>query len=189
MIRQPLLSIPSAASELMRVRVSLVRLSKFLNAEENPEPFEVDDTADFGISIDGGSFQWEDQLKKTDDPAAPANNSSTEQAKSPPKLPVTPGETAGPAVSIVDDTPPQPVLVDVSDATAVAVQSDAASATTLRPATPSSTAARPFSLTDINMKVPRGSFVAVVGTVASGKTSLLEAIVGGVPLTIRCCTY
>ena len=36
----------------------------------------------------------------------------------------------------------------------------------------------PFSLTDISLVVPRGSLCAVVGTVGSGKSSLLSALLG-----------
>lgn len=35
------------------------------------------------------------------------------------------------------------------------------------------------TLTDINLKVPKGDLLAVVGTVGSGKSSLLSALLGG----------
>lgn len=39
-------------------------------------------------------------------------------------------------------------------------------------------AAEPFKLRDLNLKIPRGALVAVVGPVGSGKSSLLSALVG-----------
>ena len=39
-----------------------------------------------------------------------------------------------------------------------------------------------FTLHDLKMKVPHGALVAVVGETASGKTSLLHAILGEMPL-------
>ncbi|KZO98301.1 multidrug resistance-associated ABC transporter [Calocera viscosa TUFC12733] len=37
---------------------------------------------------------------------------------------------------------------------------------------------KPFALKDIDLKVPRGSFIAIVGKVGSGKSSLLQALIG-----------
>ncbi|GJJ12903.1 hypothetical protein Clacol_007149 [Clathrus columnatus] len=37
---------------------------------------------------------------------------------------------------------------------------------------------QPFKLTNLNLRIPRGSFVAIVGRVGSGKSSLLQAMIG-----------
>lgn len=37
---------------------------------------------------------------------------------------------------------------------------------------------KPFELHDVQINVPRGSFVAIVGRVGSGKSSLLQGLVG-----------
>lgn len=37
---------------------------------------------------------------------------------------------------------------------------------------------KPFELRDLQLNVPRGSFVAIVGRVGSGKSSLLQGLVG-----------
>nr|KAJ3421142.1 Canalicular multispecific organic anion transporter 2 [Polyrhizophydium stewartii] len=41
----------------------------------------------------------------------------------------------------------------------------------------------PFALQDITLDIPRGSLVAVVGSVGSGKSSLLSALIGGMRKT------
>lgn len=41
----------------------------------------------------------------------------------------------------------------------------------------------PFALRDINLEVSRGSLVAVIGPVASGKSSLLQGLVGAMRRT------
>ncbi|KAI8926854.1 P-loop containing nucleoside triphosphate hydrolase protein [Entophlyctis helioformis] len=41
----------------------------------------------------------------------------------------------------------------------------------------------PFKLEDINLSIPRGSLVAVVGSVGSGKSSFLSALIGGMRKT------
>jgi ABC-type transport system involved in cytochrome bd biosynthesis fused ATPase/permease subunit len=35
-----------------------------------------------------------------------------------------------------------------------------------------------FSMSDINFEIPRGQLIAIVGTVGSGKTSLLQGLIG-----------
>nr|KAJ3419613.1 Multidrug resistance-associated protein 1 [Polyrhizophydium stewartii] len=42
----------------------------------------------------------------------------------------------------------------------------------------------PFALQDITLDIPRGSLVAVVGSVGSGKSSLLSALIGGMRKTV-----
>lgn len=37
---------------------------------------------------------------------------------------------------------------------------------------------RVFSMSNVNLEIPRGKLVAIVGTVGSGKTSLLQGIIG-----------
>ncbi|KIJ49226.1 hypothetical protein M422DRAFT_225864 [Sphaerobolus stellatus SS14] len=37
---------------------------------------------------------------------------------------------------------------------------------------------KPFELNDVNVRIPKGSFVAIVGRVGSGKSSLLQAMIG-----------
>ncbi|KAH7104651.1 ATP-dependent bile acid permease [Auriculariales sp. MPI-PUGE-AT-0066] len=137
---------------------------QIFNAEENATRFDIDDTASFGLSIENASFTWEEQLKSGAD--------GQSQSKEGPAGVVTPPSGKS-APAILDDVPPQPLLIEVHEATV----SDTTSGRTLRSDTPTPSN-KPFTLNKINISVRRGNFVAVVGTVASGKTSLLEAVVG-----------
>lgn len=40
-----------------------------------------------------------------------------------------------------------------------------------------------FSLTDVNMKIPKGKLVFIIGKVGSGKSSVLYSLVGEMKLT------
>ena len=43
--------------------------------------------------------------------------------------------------------------------------------------------AAPFQLKDINLDIPRGSFVVICGRVGSGKSSLVQALIGEMRMT------
>ncbi|KZV74003.1 ABC transporter [Peniophora sp. CONT] len=47
----------------------------------------------------------------------------------------------------------------------------------------------PFEVTGIDLKIPRGSLVAIVGPVGSGKTSLLQGLIGEMRLTSGSVTF
>ena len=46
-----------------------------------------------------------------------------------------------------------------------------------------------FSLKDINMEIPKGQLTAIVGPVGTGKTSLLEALIGEMRRTNGSVTF
>lgn len=50
--------------------------------------------------------------------------------------------------------------------------------TTVKDEKPLTKDEKPFSLTDLQITVPKGAFVAIVGKVGSGKSSLLQAMIG-----------
>lgn len=144
MIRQPIVNIPAAGSQILQSRVSLQRLSKFLNSEENAPPFPVDETLPAAVTLDA-DFTWEEQI----------DEQSKRDAAAPPP------ETARAAE---DSKTTEQAVVDV--------------------ATPSGTSTptvkrQPFTLSNLNITVPKGSFVAFVGRVGCGKSSLMEALAGG----------
>jgi ABC-type multidrug transport system fused ATPase/permease subunit len=64
---------------------------------------------------------------------------------------------------------------------------DAAGVTPATPGTPDEE--RVFALHDINMVIPRGKLVAIVGPVGTGKTSLLEGMIGEMRKTAGTVTF
>lgn len=69
-----------------------------------------------------------------------------------------------------------------SNTTTTTTTTPPASDSSPRPST-TSTVAEPFQLRTINLQLRRGELVAVIGTVGSGKTSLLEALAGNMRKT------
>lgn len=152
MLRAPIVAIPATAGMLLTAKASLQRLAKFLNAEEVAEPFPIESELSDAIQIDA-DFTWEEQAVEQKDASTPT-------------LHTTPSEVA--ASKANGSQTPADSEVDTSQ-----VES---SGTT----TPASTATKhaPFALSNLKMTVPRGSFVALVGQVGSGKTSIMEALAG-----------
>ncbi|CAH1794809.1 unnamed protein product, partial [Owenia fusiformis] len=103
-LRFPLSMLPMLISNIVQASVSVKRLTNFLKNEElDPDNVQHDDVPDYAISVEGGSFQWDKDLKED--------------------------EQTG-------------------------------------------------RLDNIDMKIKDGALVAVVGTVGSGKSSLLAAMLG-----------
>lgn len=55
--------------------------------------------------------------------------------------------------------------------------------------TPDTETLVPFQVRDINMRVPRGSLVAIVGRVGSGKSSLLQGLIGEMRRVSGCLSF
>ncbi|KAG0277921.1 hypothetical protein BGZ95_005074, partial [Linnemannia exigua] len=162
-LRVPLLVLPYCYSDASDGWVSLKRIQKFLlTADIQPLP-PVDMTHASALSIVGAAFYW-DQLPST----TVAAELSAEG-----KPATTVAESASPSTtpnssrnSIAEDgevDERQPLL--------------SANNTSSSTAQESVSAIKPF-LRDINLHVPRGALVAIVGPVGSGKSSLLQAMVG-----------
>lgn len=148
----PLLLLPMVLNILAETLVALGRISKFLLAEDLPEPSPIDWTSTDALRVDG-TFTWEvggakpeehTKGKKKLDKAAKKAAKRESKRKT-----LNEKDLVLPTVTPTGASTPEPEVEDV-----------------------------PFSLDDLHMKVPRGSFVAIVGPVGSGKSSILQAIIG-----------
>ncbi|KAF8940193.1 hypothetical protein BGZ58_007436 [Dissophora ornata] len=148
-LRVPLLVLPYCYSDASDAWVSTKRIERFLLSSDTQPLPPVDPAHEYALSFRGANFYW-DQLPSTTSPSADSSDSPDSSISS----------TSGHA-SIDDEAigeEQQPLLsgrdLDESDAEVI-----------------------PF-LKDININIPRGALVAVVGPVGSGKSSLLQAMVG-----------
>ena len=159
--------------------VALGRITAFLTAEELETPYVIDDGPDneLGVRVDG-SFTWEavekaeakfvaeNEKAKEDDkeverekPVKTSKRWFSRKAKS------NEAKTSLPAPATSSVSAPEPV-----DPRAISTNIDEEKG--------SDEPEPPFALTDLSLRIPKGKFVAIVGRVGSGKSSLLQSLVG-----------
>ncbi|KAG6856152.1 hypothetical protein H0H87_007058 [Tephrocybe sp. NHM501043] len=131
--------------------VALGRISKFLLAEELAEPYLLNYEEKSAVSVDG-DFTWETAGKLEENKfGVGGKNGSGRKGKNVKKI----------------STEPRGLPITVP--------ADSATASTIEGSTEDE---KPFELKDLKFSVPKGSFVAIVGRVGSGKSSLLQALIG-----------
>lgn len=164
-IRLPIALFPSVLAVCSDAFVALGRINTFLTAEELGVPYVLDTDPQNRHAIRvNGSFTWEavgDTDKKVEDVKGESQSPKDETKPTKKrkwwskkqKGDILPAPTTSETVS-------QPLD-----------ESENENEKNLKEETP-------FSLTNISMKVLKGQFVAIVGRVGSGKSSLLQSLVG-----------
>ena len=139
--------------------VSLGRLSEFLLAEEQEAAFLIKQDAEYAVDVDG-DFAWEvvDPTKIKNTKTLVGNATSAKNKK---------GDKTD--VKAKSDT-----------GTPVASGSGSRNSGVVTPTVQEEEKdhSNPFTLEDLNLKIPRGSFVAISGRIGSGKSSVLNALIG-----------
>ncbi len=158
----PLLSCADAA-------VALGRISSFLTAEELAEPYTIDTESKLAIDVDG-DFQWETAYKsdiggkkfdtgKGKDHGKGKGSEAASKAQSKDKD----GKSAGKGGLFrkKKTDPVLPVTASAGDAKKADEKEKSED--------------KPFELRHLALKIPKGSFVAIVGRVGSGKVSATQS--------------
>jgi ATP-binding cassette subfamily C (CFTR/MRP) protein 1 len=188
-IRTPMIFLPVVLASSADAAVALERISKYLLAEELGEPFMLEGDSEWAVEINNGSFVWE-TATPTHDPKKGKKGKT--------------GKTGGDAKDDlekkeINETKRGKGLKEglfrnkkaASSAPKLSNERDAlsihsgASSITLTPtpqACPSIQSReedeKPFELRNLNLQIPKGSFVAIVGRVGTGTSSLLQSIIG-----------
>lgn len=152
-LRFPLMFLPNVLVGAADFKVAMARISKMLIANElKDEPLHIEGK-DYSVVIENGNFEWE----------APREDELEGTAKS-----------GGPGAGGGSRGPPSRNKSKKYNKKKDAAATDAtvAAPTEEKPKEPG------FKMSDINVRIPRGSLTAIVGAVGSGKSSLLHAIIG-----------
>jgi ABC-type multidrug transport system fused ATPase/permease subunit len=169
-LRFPLMMYPQMGAALQNARLSANRIERFLNAPEidenaKNESCHIDDS-NVVVSIQKGTFHWttpEDAKKYNDEKLVAAKekldklNSQIQASKTPKK---------------------KVVVVDARDAD-IAAQREKEAAKIQESVSKMSKWETPKpTLENVDLEVKKGQLVAIIGSVGSGKSSLLSAILG-----------
>lgn len=166
--------LPQMITSMVMASVSVKRLNKFLNSSQlNAYVGREEDPTD-AIVIEGGKFAWESPeaaerrkngVEKEENSAKKKNNA-----------------TATTTSEETEDEEGSGLLQSNGTAAAIAQtpsdqNGNAANGNVAKNGT-SKANSHTITLNGINLKLPKGSLVGVVGLVGSGKSSLLSAILG-----------
>lgn len=156
-LRIPLNLLPMVIGQVVDANASLNRISEFFNAEEATEDAKWELEAKPAIKIENADFTWE---RAASQHAAAANElpKGSKQIKQ---------EKKDAKVKAKEDKRLSKLQGDTNQQT---------------PKTPGSPAEeeeeKPFEVKHINLSIARDELVAVIGSVGSGKSSLLAALAG-----------
>ncbi|KAI0674258.1 multidrug resistance-associated ABC transporter [Trametes maxima] len=171
-IRAPLAYLPLVLASSTDALVALRRISVFLRAEELAAPYLVDGESKFALHVDA-DFTWETVGKGT---GASKVAQTKAQAQAQKKAAAREEKRRGGALGKGKEKEKEKektgdVLPTVNtENTTENARVDGEKA--------NETEEKPFTLKDVKLKIPKGSFVAIVGRVGSGKSSLLQALIG-----------
>jgi ABC-type multidrug transport system fused ATPase/permease subunit len=158
-IQGPLTMVPVACAALASCANALERVSTVFDAETRSDTDEADRIVpdlDVAIRVKHASFQWEA-------PEAPSNDilEFGPPGLGAPGMRPPPGPPPGPP-PVPPPGPPGPM------------PAEAAPLTDNKAPAP----VEPFSIKGLDLEVPRGQLAAIIGPVGSGKSSILQALLG-----------
>ncbi|PSK55267.1 hypothetical protein B9Z65_2656 [Elsinoe australis] len=157
-LRLPLNFLPLVIGQVVDASASVQRIEEFLNAEEAEDAAEWDHDAKDAIVLQNSSFTWErTQTRETDE----ADKKDKDKHK---------GESKSEEKARKKEEKLKAAEKDLSDHTSSS-ESDTNSEI-------SKQEEKPFEIKDVNLTVGRNELIAVIGSVGSGKSSLLGALAG-----------
>ncbi|KAK9761312.1 hypothetical protein K7432_013885 [Basidiobolus ranarum] len=169
-LRLPLMLFPAIIGFTVDAKVSLGRIQELLLAPELDTLPPIEQSADFGIRVENGKFMWEAPPPEEED--AKMKKKRIKEEKKNKKM--MKSKTVKSEVKQADNNEE---AVTVENSTVEGSKSSEPQEETM-----------PF-LRDINFTIPKGKLVAVVGSVGSGKSSLLNALVGEMRLVDGSITF
>jgi len=160
-LRLSLNLLPNTLGQIPDAYVAIKRITNLLNAKELDDFPEVDYDHEYAISIENGQFYWE-TVKPEDKKGKKHKHKDKQKDKSKTKEVNATSEKS--SVNTTGD------IVDENNTFGPAEIINEENVET-KPM-------ESFRLRDINIHIKRGSLTAIVGTVGSGKSSLVNAIIG-----------
>ncbi|KAF8699270.1 Multidrug resistance-associated ABC transporter, partial [Rhizoctonia solani] len=174
-IRTPLILVPFVAGTCGDAYVALGRIAKFLTSEELEDQFEVRLENDYAVDI-RGTFTWERG-------GTPQGSTQEEDKDKDATLKSAATETSKPtkeqlAKKKADDKEKKRLEQEKKKREKERLAKKKRGIDPNDSSDEEEDGSEPFRLVDVNLQIPRGAFVGIVGRIGSGKSSLLQAITG-----------
>lgn len=187
LIRMPLMIWPMALSASVDAWNGLGRLEAVFEAEIVTEERHIDRNMTDGIRLEHASFAWDaapivedDAMKKLKGKHAAAITGQKDVATPTKKTKTKKGKTTTSAADLAHlEKSGGPSNLAEAGKAGVMGGGEASTVPGLDEEKQSQSNQRIFKLNDINLTIPKGSLTAVVGTIGSGKSSLLQGLMGG----------
>ncbi|KAK1760836.1 P-loop containing nucleoside triphosphate hydrolase protein [Echria macrotheca] len=162
-LRMPLNLLPLVIGQVTDAWSSMARIQEFMLSEEREDEAIIKPDAPSAVEMRSASFTWErtptQDMEGTVGGGGPKKEGNGPPGKPPGKGPKGPkGPKGGPPKGRAPS--PTPPGSSGGDASTLVEEPE------------------PFKLQDLNFEIGRNELVAVIGTVGSGKTSLLAALAG-----------
>jgi ATP-binding cassette, subfamily C (CFTR/MRP), member 1 len=177
-LRLPLMLLPMVIATLTDAHVSVKRIQEFLMAEQLDSLPKINPDSDSAINVVNGEFIWESAPpEELSNDEKKRNKKENRKSKRSSKINGKDEKNVNNHLEVINDKK-KDVNGDGNGETS------SQSSTTLTPIDSAeqianATTLTPYShLRNINLSIPRDKLVAVVGSVGSGKSSLLSALVG-----------
>jgi ATP-binding cassette subfamily C (CFTR/MRP) protein 1 len=175
-LRLPLTFLPTVISSITDASVSVKRIQELLLAEQLDSLPKINPDSDFALKVVDGEFIWESaSCEELSNDKQKENNKKQKKLKRSTKIE---NNEKNHIEEINDKKKKENVKGNENNGTS------SQTSTTLIPINSAEQMGNSLTFTtyshlrNINFSIPRGSLVAVVGSVGSGKSSLLSALVG-----------
>ena len=174
----PLVMIPLVFSMCSDAYVSLGRIGQFLLAEEQEATFVIKQDAEYAVDVEG-DFTWElvDPNKIANTRGIVGNATSAKEIMAQAKE-ATRQQRGNDKKDKKKDR--KGAEGKGGTDTLMASGSGSANSGAVTPTVQEEEKdhSKPFVLEDLNLKIPQGSFVAISGRIGTGKSSVLNALIG-----------
>lgn len=202
LLRMPLMVLPMSLGTIADARNALNRLKEVFECETMDIALNVDPDAKYAISIQDADFAWETSPAevaaadrgrggarggKGGARAAKAGNGGG-------RLAFLKRKQARPVPTAEQTTPGDAEAVDMGGSVATAEAPEAIVASSSASSADEKAEEKPAvlelqTLRDINLAIPRGQLTAICGPVGSGKSSLIQAMIGEMKRTRGSVTF
>lgn len=169
----PLEMLPVALGRVVDASASVKRISEFLDAEELQDEAIWDPDNKDAITVDHAAFTWEQNTSQPTEGDVKASLKGEMQTKDENKATTERSQKLQSQPTILEETVNLPTNSTMPPSGSPIGEEEKL----------------PFHISDINISINRNEFIAVIGSVGSGKTSLLCALAGDMRKTSGNITF